>query len=76
LSLISLFGQLLSESVLAMFASKAFIFLGLVGIATAIDCISEYGQRCKPKNEMNPHFAPKYTTGDPCFLENNVRVSC
>ena len=58
-----------------MFATKAAVLLGLVGIAIATDCISDMGKRCKPKSEVNPYWASKYATGDPCFLDNNKRVS-
>ncbi len=58
-----------------MFAIKVVLLFGLVGIAIAADCISDMGKRCKPKSEVNSYWASKFASGDPCFLDNNKRVS-
>jgi len=58
-----------------MFAIKAITLLGLVGVAIAADCISDLGERCLRKTEVNKFWASKYATGDPCFLDGKDRVS-
>ena len=56
-----------------MFAINVFALSGLVGIAIAADCMSDMGKRCKLKSEVNPAWANKYATGNPCYLSNNEK---